>query len=504
MARSKYERVSLRERIRRRLVTGANVGLAVLLATLAVVLVNALAWRLPHSWELDVHARHRLSEKTRVMLAGLEGQVEIIAIFDPDNRLFDDVRALLMEYQHAAQSIRGLDLQLEWVNPNRDIARTHRLASQYALDAGNQVVFRSGENYRILNVGELTRYEYELTESGIARRMVGFLGEQAFSSAILAVVLRKAPVVYFLTGHGERDIDDFSPTRGYSALARAISRDHFDVRRFSAAGQAGIPADCDVLVIAGPRQRLADEELRWISDYLTYRHGRVLLLLDAGADVGLRPLLERWQMYPAEGYVTGMQIPGWGLVVHSYGDHPITRPLRNVTTAFVTPRPLIPLRPNPSTGGMADTTAEDQIRVTALAGAGAEGWIETDASQYPAVYDEETDQRGPVPVAMAAELGPISPDAQLQPTRLVVIGDSQFVSNAALSSGMGGNVSFFMSALNWLADRDSLLAIEPNVPFVLQPGLTRQQWRMLSGLVIFGLPGLVGLFGAFVGFQRKR
>ncbi len=492
------------EPMRRRVVTGANVALALVLATVAVFFVNALAWRLPHSCELEVRSRHRLSEKTEVMLQGLDGQVEIIALMDPNARLFDDVRALLLEYQHAAQSIGGLQIQLEWVNPDRDIARARRLADRYALDAGNQVIFRSGENYRILHVGDLARYEYELRESGIARRMVGFLGEQAFSSAILAVGSGKAPVVYFLTGHGERDIDDFSEDRGYSSLARAISRDHFDVRRFSVAGQIGIPDDCDVLVVAGPRQRLADEEVRWISEYLMQRRGRVMLLLDAGVETGLGALLDRWQIYPGAGFVTGRRIPGWGLVVNEYGNHPITRPLRNVTTAYVAPRPLHAFRDERAQTNSNALTAEDQVRLTILARAEADGWVEMDVSQYPPVYDEGVDQRGPVAIAIAAELGPISPDAQLDATRLVVIGDSHFVSNAAIHSGIGGNVSFFMSALNWLADRDTLLAIEPNVPFMLQPGLTRQQWRQLSGVVIFALPALVALLGGIVGYRRKR
>ncbi len=492
------------ERIRRRFLTGSHVGLALLLAGVAVFFVNALSWRLPRSWEVEVRSRHRLSEKTEVMLQGLDGQVEIIAVMDPDARLFADVRALLLEYQHRAQSIGGLQVQLEWVNPDRDIARTRRLADAYALDSGNQLIFRSGENYRVIRISDLARYEYELRESGLARRLVGFLGEQAFSSAILAVVSGHAPVVYFLTGHGERDIDDFSEERGYSSLARAISRDHFDVRRLPVGGGSGIPDDCDVLVIAGPRQRLADEEIRWISEYLLQRRGRVLLLLDAGAETGLDGLLERWQIYPGPGHVTGGQIPGWDLVINEYGEHPITRPLRNVTTAYVAPRPLHPLR---DANGMSDVPsggAEDQVRLTVLARADEAGWIEMNDAEHPAIYEEDADQRGPVPIAIAAELGPTSPDAQLETARFVVIGDSHFVSNAAISRGVGGNVSFFMSALNWLADRDTLLAIAPNVPFTLQLGLTRHQWRRLSLVVIFLLPGLVALFGGIVGYRRKR
>ena len=44
--------------------------------------------------------------------------------------------------------------------------------------------------------------------------------------------------------------------------------------------------------------------------------------------------------------------------------------------------------------------------------------------------------------------------------RVVVIGDSDFVSNAALT---GGNSDFFMSALNWLLERAELMAIHEHL-----------------------------------------
>jgi hypothetical protein len=504
MGKEKSRREWMLARLRRRLVMGSNVVLSVLLATASVILLNALVWRMPHSWGLDVRARHQLSAKSMTMLRGLQGQVEVVVLFRPDDTLYEDVRALLMEYEHAARSIGGLGLEMEWVNPDRDIARTRQLVEQHALASGNHVIFLSGENDHVVSIQDLARYEYELTESGLSRRMIGFFGERAFSSGILAVASGKAPVVYFLAGHGERDINDFGPHSGYSSLARVISRDHFDVRILFLPHHGVVPEDCDVLVVAGPTKRLADEELRWIEDYLLQRRGRLLFLLDAKVETGLEALLARFHIQAGSGYVTGLRMPGWNLVVTEYGDHPITRSLRNVNTAFTQPRPLQALRDSVTNGRGGSLTEEDQIRVHVLAGPGPEGWVEMDFTQDPAVFDRGVDLQGPVGVAVAAERGPLSPDAKLQSTRLVVIGDSYFVVNAALESGLGGNPSFFMSALNWLAERDALLSLEPSVPYVLQPGLTRQKWRRLFGFVMYLLPGIVGAVGVFVAYRRRR
>ncbi len=489
----------------RRWYMGLNGVGAILLGALVVVLVNVIVWRvLPRTWGLDVRARHQLSEKTQNMLAGQQGPLEIIALVDAEDRLYDDVRQLLSEYQHVATALPDLAFSLELVDPSRDIARTRQLAQEFALESGNQILFRSGESERIIDVGNLAQYEIEVREDGMARRMVGFLGEQAFSSAILSVMEEETPVVYFLTGHGERDIDDFHPQNGFSALARIISRDNFDVRRLDMSTYKGVPADCQVLVVAGPDQQLSEEELRWIESYLQDRHGRLLLMLDPQVEVGLSPLLEKWNVYAASGYVAGRTFTGRELLVTHYGDHPITRSFRNMTTMFFLPRPVLPLTPKGAHAGNGDFVDEDRIRVSILAQTGDEGWIESDVSQQPPVWDESQEKRGSIPVALAVERGAISIDAQLPPTRLVVLGDSFFVSNAAVASGVGGNISLCMSALHWLAERDALLTVAPRVPYLLQPACNRAIWRRLLLALVFVFPAGLVLVGAVVGILRRR
>jgi len=501
-AEERGRRLAVRERRLRRTATGLNVFAAVVLMALVTVLINVLAARLPLRLQLASRARHTLSEKTVSMLGGLEGRVEITALFDSESRLYDDVRALLREYTLAAERIPLLDLYLEVVDPQRDIARTRELAQKFGIESGDQIVFACGEKRKVIDINSLAQYEIEISDSGVARRMVGFLGEQAFSSAILNVTEQTTPVIYFLTGHGERDVEDFGRQGGYSTIARVIARDNIEVRRLIPSGQVAIPDDCRVLVVAGPDRRLSEEILKQIDDYLLNRHGRVLLLLDPGQETGMEGLLERWGVKAGPGVVAGLTFSGRELVVSSYGDHPVTRNFKNVTTMFYMPRPLSRLESgSPSAGDRGIN--EDRVRVAVLAGTGAEGWIETNLSQSPPVFDPDVDIRGPVAVAVAVERGAIAINAELPPTRMVVIGDSYFISNAAISSGVGGNVSLLMSALNWLVERDSLLTVAPRVPSLLQPGMTRRKWKRMFGGLVFGVPALLALFGAAVARRRR-
>lgn len=492
-----------RNRGRLRMAWGLNLFTSLVLLGVALFLVNALVWRFPRQYDLLVRYRPVLSDKTHAMLEGMRGHIDIIVLFDDEAPLFEQTYALLREYVRTANRVEALSINLELVNPLRDISRTRVLAQQHDLTSGNQILFLNGDVRRVVDVNQLAQYEYEINESGASRRMIGFLGEQVFSSALLSISEQVTPVVYFLTGHGERDINDFSRQRGYSTLARALDRENLDVRPLNLAEHQGVPDDCRALVIAGPEGQLADVEVTWIEDYLASRHGRLFVMLDPGVETGLEPLLARWGIEVLEnGYVAGATtFTGQELVVTDYGDHPITRNFGGVMTLFYMPRPFA--SQGADAGGL-PVGDEDRVRVAALAVTDERGWIETNYQQSPPVFNADTDRQGPIVVAMAAERGPVGLEAQINPTRIVAVGDSYFVSNAAISSGVGGNVSFFLASLNWLVDRDHLLMMSPRVPVLMQPEWTDSLWRMLVLGLVFGLPLVVLLLGGWVALARRR
>jgi ABC-type uncharacterized transport system involved in gliding motility auxiliary subunit len=86
---------------------------------------------------------------------------------------------------------------------------------------------------------------------------------------------------------------------------------------------------------------------------------------------------------------------------------------------------------------------------------------------------------------------------------MVVVGDSEFVSNAALRTGAAGNEDFFLSTLNWLVDREALMAVAPKRPAELRMGLDSRRVLRLYLLLTVVLPGAVGLMGLGVWLRRR-
>ncbi|MCK5528920.1 MAG: hypothetical protein KAI74_04500, partial [Kiritimatiellae bacterium] len=193
-------------------------------------------------------------------------------------------------------------------------------------------------------------------------------------------------------------------------------------------------------------------------------------------------------------------LTGRETLIINYGSHPITENFRNVTTMFYLPRSVEPL----VTPDKADRAA-DRPHVTVLAAAGKESWAEVSLDQRPFKFDKDSDRKGPVAVAVAVERGSVSGiDLKITPTRLVVFGDSYFISNGALANGIGGNIDIFMNSLNWLLERSSMLNIGPKVPGELRLEMSSTQLRNSYILVAIALPGIIALFGVVIVWIRRR
>jgi hypothetical protein len=492
----------------RRFATGLNVCVAVVLAGTLLAMVNYLAYRhRPVRVELSEQSFFGLSGKTQTLIAGLESDVKVVVFFRQSHFILDSVRHLLKEYEYESAENGKSHLSVEFVDPNRDLARTKELKQIYKIEQADIVVFECEGRRKYVDVVDIVETTKEVDLSQVLaggkktiKKKTLFKGETAFSSAIENVVQASRPVICFLTGHGEREINEYGKQVSYSGIARLIRRDEMEVRSLNLAEQRKIPADCTALVIAGPDRKLSSSEVDIISGFLA-KNGRLFVLIDPATITGLEGLLESWGVKLRRDVVVGgLTLTGRELVITDYGDHPITKHFSRINTMFYMPRSVEAVyRRSPGAKVQADRPC-----VTILASTSKDGWAEYNLNESPSRFDEGVDRPGPIPVAAAVERGSVSGiDVELKPTRIVVIGDSSFVSNGALKGGIGGNADLFMSALNWLVERESLMSIAPKMPDLIDLGLAQGQMRNVSLVVILLVPGIVMLLGIGVWFMRR-
>ena len=477
----------------KRILSKLNLVAAILLAFVLLQLVNYIALTNAKRWDWSARQYYALSEKTTNLLADLEYRVDITVFFQEEHLLYSDIENLLEEYQYQSRNIH-----VEWVDPARDLARTEKLAKKYGLTEAQVVVFDIGGKSKVVQEADLAGYR--MVKGRREPVMSAFKGEQAFSSAIQGLVQGETPVVYFLVGHDERRVTDFDQTKGYSTIGTLIFRDNLEIKELLLTGEKKIPEDAAVLVIAGPSKVMSSAETEIIEDYLS-RSGRVMLLLDALKDAGLEPMLRRWGVALRNDFVLdpANTLKGSDVYIRSYYEHPITMRMGGAGARFHLPRSIEPLLPDDPAAG-----AEDRPSVVQLAMTSDKSWSETQVDESSAKYDEDSpDLRGPLSLAVAVERGATQKmlDVQIRPSRMVIFGDSDFVSNGALA---GGDQDLFMSALNWLLDREELMAIAPKPIEEIKLSLTRKQLGNLFWINIAGIPAIAGLAGLLVWFGRRK
>ncbi|MGD9612242.1 MAG: hypothetical protein AB7V22_05000, partial [Kiritimatiellia bacterium] len=144
----------------------------------------------------------------------------------------------------------------------------------------------------------------------------------------------------------------------------------------------------------------------------------------------------------------------------------------------------------------------DKPTVAPLAVCSATGWAEFDPDDPAAHFDPRVDLPGPLPVAVAVERGPVpGVHVQIRPTRLVVVGDSDFASNGGL---MGANADFFLNAVRWLLECEGGFAAVPAAFEELRLVLDARQLRQLFWIAGVALPGGVALLGLWAAWRRRR
>ena len=487
---NKEVRKSIVRRFFSRLLFTANTLLAVILALFLFLMVNYLANRHFHRFDLSRARFYELSPKTLNLLDSADKEVKATVFFHSDHALLENVMNLLKEYQVACPKF-----SVEYVDPDLMLARAELLARKYRLESRNVVVFDYDGRTQLVGEEDLKTIEVEEDAFGERTRRVSFRGEVEFSSAIRAVLQGSKPNVYFLQGHGEHDPANFDELEGYSRIARAIRRDNVNVYPLVLGEQVEVPEDCQTLLIAGPTKKLAQPELDLLRNYLK-DDGRMLVMIDAMTRVGLDTILEDWGLRLQDDVVvdSGRTYNGTDVLVNDYGTHPIVRGLTQVVSMFHLPRSVEVVASEVGTEG-------DQPRVSPLVFCSETGWAESDPSRSPTEFDPQEDRPGPIPLAVAVEQGNVAGlDVEIRPTRLVVFGDSDFVSNRALT---GGNTDLFLNALNWLLEREELMEIEPKEYHEYRLVISGHELHILLCVVVLGVPGCVALFGLVVWLRRR-
>ena len=458
---------------------GAVATVGVLVALAIVVAVNYLASRQNKRWDLTASRQNSLSEQTVKVLQSLTAPVKFTA-FDRQTNL-DTFRGRLTEYAYNSPQV-----SVDYIDPD---ARPV-VAREFDIQAyGTVVIDYMGKRERVTS-----STEQDLT-NGLIKAM--------------STMERK---VYFLQGHGEKE-PNRTERDGYSAVSGSLRQDNYAVERLVLAQQKDVPADATVLLVAGPTTDILDTEADAIRRYLA-RAGKLMVMVDpmlgpqAAPMPNLEGIVKEWGITLGNNVVVDLS----GATNDPSIAVAATYPMHAITERFAT-LTIYPLARsiNPIEGGANGRTAQTIVETSRqswaeanLASLSGEGGVSMD--------EASGDKVGPIPLGavVSAPVGAAEANASTPPatgealkaeTRVVVLGDSDFPSNAY--GGVPGNLNFFANAISWLAQQENLIAIRPTEAQDRRITMTPRQQTGVFWASIVVMPALVFLAGIYTWWRRR-
>lgn len=466
-----------------RLKAGTNVVAAAAIACAIFLMVNYLSLRHYRLFDWTSGKLYTLSEKTANVLSSLQEPLTIYVFYQPGQRAYPYVTDLLREYAHASGKIR-----VEELDPDKDLARVKMLAKEFKIEALNVVVLEYGDKHRELSDAEMVEMDRTPMRFGGPPRIKSFSGEEAITSAILDLTQGKQMKPYFVSGHGEGSLKDLK-VDGFSELASKLERENMAAEELVLVGAESVPADCDVLVIAGPTKPFTPEEIQKLQAYLG-GGGKLLVMLDPLSETNLGSFLTEWGVHVTDTIVVdpARKLPfvnAANLYVSEFTDHEISRTLQNSAVLLFLAREV-----DAAKGSRPGLEAMPLFRTSPM------GWGESDLTKTTFSFDESVDTKGPVSLGVAVK------ETKEPGARMVVIGDSDFIANGQIRNM--ANADLFLNCVNWLAVREKLIAIGPKPLEQVNLVLNRSQMIRVFLFSVVVLPSLVLVLGVVVWFRRRR
>jgi ABC-type uncharacterized transport system involved in gliding motility auxiliary subunit len=433
-------------------------------------------------WDLTENKSNTLAPETLDALTKLPEVVHAQAFYSPRlNSGISSAQALLEKYTKNAKG----KFSFEFV----DWEEKRSVATQAGITNDGQVVLNMGDR----------------------KELVSVVSEQEITSALVRLISDEKQTVYFLQDEGEYDPNG-TGDNSMSRVRDALEDKNYAVKTVKLSVDGMVPADAQIIVIAGPKLPLSQQSVSLLAGYM--ENGGSLILLEgpmidnAGAflaDPLADYLANTWGIVLGNNVIVTQEAnqPTMIAKAGAYSDHLITQKMGAYTPAFPVARSV---QVSTSLSGLSlqeivYTTPNYQNCFPSCSWAtvdiaGLVAWANGSQSTPP---HSATDLQGPVPIAVAGE-------NSTSKARVVAFGSSDFASNAYRTAG---NQDLLLNAIDWSAKQEQLINLTPKeakertfVANVTKYSSIATNLIFLGSIII--LPGAVIFAGVIAWVIRRR
>jgi ABC-type uncharacterized transport system involved in gliding motility auxiliary subunit len=448
---------------KRKLIYGTGAFISVVSTLGIIIALNYLLFRTDIRYDVTEGKSHTVSAQTVRVLNSVDDEIVITGFYKDSGVDRGGFVDLAKEY-----SRRSGNINVKLINPDKEPG----IAKKYGVkEYGSVVVARGDKIVKLRLTDPIT--------GGILNN-----SEEKITNAILKLTRESQKTLYFLTGHGQRDMGNSVDAEGLGLLRKTIIDEGYNVKEYLILRGEDLPRGNAILFVAAPKKALSLKEIQYIKNYLN-RGGRAIFMIEPRSGKELVSILKTYGFELSDDVIVdpSSKLEGGGdiaPIVSDYPYHEITEDFR-FSTIFPYSRSIDIL---------------SGFNSTVLANTGGYSWSETDFELFNegVAQREESEKAGPLGVAAVVE--------NAEDGRIAVFGSVDFVSNVFLE--FSGNRDLFLNTLNWVSGDENLISIRPKALHTGNLTITTKQLDLIFVFTVVMIPAVILFSGLVIWWKRGR
>ena len=448
-----------------------------------VVVINMIVGAIPSKYsQLDVSSSklYTIGDETKKVLKALDKDVTIYQIAQSGSE-DDTISNLLKRYKDESKHIK-VEVKDPVVNP--------KFASEYTTDdlAANSLIVVCGDRNKVISYNDM--YSTSVDYNTWQQTTTGFDGEGQITSAIGYVTSEDLPIMYTLSGHGEKDLD--------SSFKEDIQKANIDIKELNLLTEGKVPDDADCLMIVSPTSDISEEEKTEILDYLE-AGGKAMIFSDYTQDdlPNFDAVLASYGVKRAEGIVFEGDSQHYGMQMPYYLVPTVNSTDASSETASAGSYVLAPYAQGiQKTDDVRDTVTIDSILTTS-----DQAYSKTNM-QSSQIEKEDDDVNGPFDLGVAIT-EKLDDDKE---TQIVYYSTANLMESQVNQMVSGGNEKLLLESLSWMTSTDESSSVSISSKSLQSTSLTVTDydaafWKICTiGLI----PGVFLVAGFLIWLRRRK
>ena len=447
-----------------------------------VVVINMIVGAVPSKYsQLDVSSSklYTIGDETKKVLKALDKDVTIYQIAQSGSE-DDTISNLLKRYEDESKHIK-VEVKDPVVNP--------KFASEYTTDdlSSNSLIVVCGDRNKVINYNDM--YSTSVDYNTWQQTTTGFDGEGQITSAIGYVTSEDLPILYTLSGHGEKDLD--------SNFKEDIQKANIDIKELNLLTEGKVPDDADCLIIVSPTSDISEEEKTEILDYLE-AGGKAMIFSDYTQDdlPNFDAVLENYGVKRAEGIVFEGDNQHYGMQMPYYLVPTVNNTDASSETASAGSYVLAPY----AQGIQKTDDVRDTVTINSLLTTSDSAYSKVDVNSG-SIEETDDDIKGPFDLGVSITES-LDDDKE---TQIVYYASSNLMDSQINQMVSGGNEQMIMESLSWMCSSDetstiSVPAKDLQVSYLTLTAYDTSFWK----IVIMGLIPLAFLVIGFGVWLKRR